>query len=295
MSAARSYKPSAGPVSGLPGINMPDGDLSKDDFKLIIDIAHREAGLVVHAHKEAMVRGRLTRRARELGLESVAAYCALLRSSGMRDELPGLLNALTTNHTAFYREAHHFTHLQQVALPALMPGGAQGSGRIRIWCSAASSGEEPYTIAATVNAFANGKPYRDLRILATDIDTEVLRRAEAAQYSGTSVNDLSQPQKTALMMQTDASGVATIGDPLRRLLTFRRLNIIEEWPMKGLFDVIFCRNMLIYFDQQTKKTIIERFISLMKPGAFLYLGHSEALPQSFDKLESCGRTVYRRL
>lgn len=285
---------------------MGEGELRPADFQLVIEIAHREAGLVVHQHKEAMVRGRLTRRVRELGLPSISQYCALLRTAQLADELPGFLNALTTNHTAFYREAHHFSHLEQVALPAMAPGGPAGSQRFRIWCAAASSGEEPYTIAATVDAYARGKAWHDLRILATDIDTEVLERAEKGVYPAIAIQDLDATQRAALQFEpagasragqlgTDQPGAVRIGERLRDLLTFKRLNIIEAWPVKGPFDVIFCRNMLIYFDQDTKKAIVERFAALLRPGGFLYLGHSEALPHAFPTLQPCGRTIYRRL
>lgn len=274
---------------------MVDAALAPDDFSMIIALAHSSAGLVVHAHKEAMVRGRLSRRARDLGLASVGDYCAILRSPRLDQELPHLLNALTTNHTSFFRESHHFEHLAEVALPTLMPRGVQEASRFRVWCSAASSGEEPYTIAATIKGFAGGRPLRDLRILATDIDSEVLKRAEAAVYPATTVEDLSAAQKQSLMLSpAGAPSSFQIGDELRRMLTFRRLNIIEDWPFKGPFEIIFCRNMLIYFDQETKKRIVERFVSILRPGGYLYLGHSEALPYAFAQLEPCGRTVYRR-
>lgn len=278
----------------VPGI--VDAALAPDDFRMIIALAHRSAGLVVHAHKEAMVRGRLSRRARDLGLASVGEYCAILRSPELDGELPHLLNALTTNHTSFYREAHHFEHLGQVALPSLMPNGPQDARRFRIWCAAASSGEEPFTIAATVHGFAQGRPFNDLRILATDIDSEVLKRAEAAVYPASTLEELSPAQKqTFLLRQAGSAGSFQIGEELRRMLAFRRLNIIEEWPFKGPFDIIFCRNMLIYFDQETKKRLVERFVAMLRPGGFLYLGHSEALPFAFAQLEPCGRTVYRRI
>jgi chemotaxis protein methyltransferase CheR len=284
----------AGPTRGQPALG--EVELTAADFQLVIEIAHREAGLVVHPHKEAMIRGRLTRRVRELGLSSIASYCALLRSPRLGDELPGFLNALTTNHTAFYREAHHFAHLEQVALPTLIPDGPQSSRRFRIWCAASSSGEEPYTIAATVDAYGRGRNWPDLRILATDVDTDVLDRAGKALYPASAAQELDTAQRMALQFEpTTDAGAVRIGERLRRYVTFNRLNIIETWPVRGPFDIIFCRNMLIYFDQDTKKSIIHRFTALLRPGGFLYLGHSEALPHAFPHLEPCGRTIYRRL
>lgn len=279
-----------------PAYAQPVGDLelTKSDFRLVAELVYKAAGIVVRDHKEAMVRGRLMRRCRELGLASIAEYCAVLRTPAIERELPGLLNALTTNHTAFYREAHHFEHLASAALPALMPDGPERVGRFRIWCAAASSGEEPYTIAATVNAFLRGVSVRDLRILATDIDTEVLDRGERGIYAVQSIESLDPPLKSALMLEPSGPGQVRVGERLRRMIAFKRLNIIEPWPMSGPFEVIFCRNMLIYFDQPTKASIITKFIAMLRPGGYLYLGHSEALPQSFPELVPCGRTIYQR-
>ena len=272
-----------------------DLELTKDDFRLVANVVYREAGIVVREHKEAMVRGRLMRRCRELGLASISEYCALLRTPALERELPGLLNALTTNHTAFYREAHHFEHLAATALPSLMPDGPDRAGRFRIWCAASSTGEEPYTIAATVHAFVKGATPRDLRMLATDIDTDVLDRAERGVYPAQSVEVLAPALKAALLLEPTATpGQVQVSEKLRRMVAFKRLNIIENWPMSGPFEIIFCRNMLIYFDQPTKAGIIKRFISLLRPGGFLYLGHSEALPQAFPELVPCGRTIYQR-
>jgi chemotaxis protein methyltransferase CheR len=269
-------------------------DLKESDFRLIAEIVHGKAGIVVRAHKQAMVRGRLMRRVRELGLPSIDAYCALLRGPGLDDELPGLLNALTTNHTAFFREAHHFDHLAQTALPWAMPQGGAAGRRVRLWCSAASTGEEPYTIAGVVNAYVKGRDVGDLRILATDIDSDVLARAEAGLYPAAAVAALRPDQQALLKAESAGGGQAEMPAALKRLLTFRQLNIIESWPFAGPFQMIFCRNMLIYFDQPTKTNVIDRFAQMLVPGGYLYLGHSEALTQNHPLLEPCGRTIYRR-
>lgn len=269
-------------------------DLKESDFRLIAEIVHAKAGIVVRSHKQAMVRGRLMRRVRELGLPSIDAYCALLRGPGLEGELSGLLNALTTNHTAFFREAHHFDHLAETALPFAMPHGAGQGGRVRIWCSAASTGEEPYTIAGVVNGFVRGRPPADLRILATDIDSEVLARAEQGAYPAGALAALKPAQQALLPVEPAGAGQIMMPPSLKRLLTFRRLNIIETWPFSGPFQIIFCRNMLIYFDQPTKTGIIDRFAQMLSPGGYLYLGHSEALTQAHPLLEPCGRTIYRK-
>lgn len=281
---------------GSRAAELPGLDLREDDFRLIAGIVHREAGILIRDHKQAMVRGRLARRVRELGLGSISAYCARLKGPALADELPGLLNVLTTNHTAFFREAHHFAHMAHTALPALAPNGAAGVGRFRVWSVASSSGEEPYAIAATLHTFAGKTPFRDLKLLATDIDTDMLARGEQGTYSRSALQALAPAQQQQLLPEPgDGPESWRVGVALRRMVAFRRLNIVEDWPFRGPFQIIVCRNMLIYFDPPTKQGVIARLLDRLAPGGFLYLGHSEALTQTIAGLEPCGRTIYRKV
>jgi chemotaxis protein methyltransferase CheR len=279
-------------MSALPAHADSSSELAEPDFRLIAAIIHREAGIVVREHKHAMVRGRLVRRARELGLPSVESYVARLRGPALADELPGLLNALTTNHTSFYREAHHFEHLEEVAVPALATG--DGARRLRIWCAAASSGEEPYTIAGTLLAAMPGGRHPDCLILATDIDSNVLDDAARGAYTAAAIARLTERQRQRLRLSTTPDGSVAVGPELMAMVRFRQLNILHDWPFQGPFHAIFCRNMLIYFDQETKTGVITRMRDMLTPGGFLYLGHSEALPAAVPGLQPVGRTVYRR-
>jgi chemotaxis protein methyltransferase CheR len=267
-------------------------DLSESDFRFVADVIRREAGIVVREHKQAMVRGRLVRRARELGLASVTDYCQRIRGPELANELPGLLNALTTNHTAFYREEHHFAHLEREALPRLMDRQGRRE-RLRVWCAAASSGEEPYTIAATVKAFFATEPHPDCLILATDIDSDVLAAAERGHYAEAGLAKLPAAQRDRLHLSPENGGFR-VGPALRAMIRFRQLNILHDWPFRGPFQIIFCRNMLIYFDQPTKSAIISRMVEMLIPGGYLYLGHSEALPGAVKGLQACGRSTYIR-
>lgn len=277
-----------------PGI--ADATLSRDDMGFIAKLVYEQAGIVIREHKEAMTRGRLARRVKALGLGSVAEYCAYLKSPAAADEIPELINAVTTNHTAFFRERHHFDHLRKDVLPKLIAERSGRRGRIRIWSSASSSGEEPYTIAAIARDVLGSRSDVDLKILATDIDTDILDRAEAGVYSTELFERLPSDVRPLLKLDGAArGGEVRISDELRRLLTFKRLNLIEKWPMGGPFDVIFCRNVFIYFDTQTKASILDRFVSLLAPGGFLYLGHSESLPQPHAQLRLIGRTIYERI
>ncbi len=272
-----------------------DGDftLSQRDFELIAGIAKEQAGIVIRAHKMAMIRGRLLRRLRALQLRSVSEYCELLRGPHADSELPQLLNVLTTNHTAFFRERHHFDHMRSQALPEIYTRAGRGDGRVRIWCAASSTGEEPYTLAATVVA---SQPPRnlDVKILATDIDTDVLARAEAAEYSREVYERSPADLKGQLQVENIGHDMVRIGANLRKLLTFRQLNLVTPWPMKGPFDVVMCRNVMIYFDAPTKKSIVDRCVDILRPGGWLYLGHSESLSPPHPAFELIGRTVYRR-
>jgi chemotaxis protein methyltransferase CheR len=278
---------SAAISAGAP--SEPDGAFSDVDFRMIVDLIHREAGIVVREHKQAMVKGRLHRRARELGLSSIAAYCAVLRGPKAAAELPGLMNALTTNHTAFYREQHHFEHLEKV-----LAAEFTGVPRLRLWCAAASSGEEPYTIAATLAAAFGGRPRGDCLMLATDLDSNVLAVAEDGRYPASAFEKLTAQQRDRLALRPAGEDRMAMPDAWKALIRFRQLNILHDWPFRGPFQIIFCRNMLIYFDQPTKVDVVRRLVSVLAPGGYLYLGHSEALPGAVAGLSAVGRTIYRR-
>jgi len=274
---------------------MADVTLTRDDMKFIATLVYEQAGIVIREHKEAMTRGRLARRVKALGMNSVAEYCAFLKTPQAAGELPELINAVTTNHTAFFRERHHFDHLRKDVMPRLLQERSGRRGRIRIWSAACSSGEEPYSIAASCRDVMGPRSDVDFKILATDIDTDILTRAEAGIYPAELFERLPGDVKPLLKLEGGAGrNEARIVEELRRMIAFKRLNLIEKWPMSGPFDVIFCRNVFIYFDTQTKASILDRFVALLAPGGFLYLGHSESLPQPHPKLRLIGRTIYER-
>ncbi|UZF94539.1 CheR family methyltransferase [Bosea sp. NBC_00550] len=274
---------------------MADITLTRDDMSFIAKLVYDQAGIVIREHKEAMTRGRLARRVKALGMGSVAEYCAFLKTPQAAGELPELINAVTTNHTAFFRERHHFDHLRKDVMPRLLQERAGRRGRIRIWSSACSSGEEAYSIAASCRDVMGARSDLDFKILATDIDTDILARAEAGIYPAELFERLPADVKPMLKLEGGVGrGDARISEDLRRLVAYKRLNLIEKWPMSGPFDIIFCRNVFIYFDTQTKASILDRFVALLSPGGFLYLGHSESLPQPHPNLRLIGRTIYER-
>jgi chemotaxis protein methyltransferase CheR len=268
------------------------GDLAlrDDELRFIAQIVHDKSGIVIRDNKSAMTRGRLMRRVKALGLGSISDYIALLRSPARDRERPELLNALTTNHTSFFRERHHFDQLANEVLPAIL---ARRPARLRVWSSACSSGEEPYSIAAILHRALRGHTGCDARILATDLDTEILERARAAEYAEEVISRAPSDLVPLLGCTPSARpGNLVIGEPLRRLVTCRQLNLLEPWPFNGPFDVIFCRNVMIYFDTPTKMALIDRFAGMLAPHGTLFIGHSESLGPNHSRLKLVGRTAY---
>ena len=255
------------------------------DFEFIRAQLHRVAGIALSPEKRSMVYARLSRRIRARGLDGFAAYRALLERDDV-EERGAFVNALTTNLTRFFREPHHFEHLRDVTL-AKRPADAR---RLRIWSAGCSTGEEPYSIAIVVDQWLQGRFGYDARILATDLDTNALARAAAGRYRAAAVDDVG-PWSRRAFDEDGPDGVRVV-QRLRRLVTFKPLNLMERWPMRGPFDAIFCRNVMIYFDRETQARLLARIRGLLAPDGFLYVGHSETLYAVTDAFENVGQTVY---
>jgi chemotaxis protein methyltransferase CheR len=256
------------------------------DFERIRSMLYQHSGIKLNDSKMDMVYSRLTRRLRATGIKTFQEY--LTRVEQQHDEeWETFINSLTTNLTAFFREPHHFpllkSHLQSLRKRPL-----------RIWCSAASTGEEPYTLAmSAVEAFGSYTP--PVEIIATDIDTNVLAKAKAGVYQMDRVEKL--PQETLKKFFLKGSGnnanSVKVRKELSDLISFRQLNLLDsKWPVSGLFDVIFCRNVMIYFDKETQYKILKRFEPMMEPHALLFAGHSESLHHAADLFKLRGQTVY---
>lgn len=264
-----------------------------EDFRHIASMLHAHSGIALSEGKAALVYSRLAKRLRVLGLRSFREYCALVDGADGVDERQAMTAALTTNVTRFYREPHHFDDLRDRVMPALARR-AKAGGRVRLWSAACSNGQEPYSMALTVLSVLPEAADLDVRILATDIDPNMVAQGHAGVYS----EDLLEPAPATLWRKyfdrADERGAWSAGDQLRRLVSFRELNLIGDWPMRGKFDVIFCRNVVIYFDDATQERVWSRFTPLMTPGATLYIGHSERVsgPAS-AQLQTCGLTAYK--
>jgi len=265
------------------------------DFRNLAQFAYEHAGIALSDSKRNLVYSRLSRRLRALGLTSFRQYRAHLAENP--SELEGFINAISTNLTRFFREAHHFDHFRShVAVPFAQAAHRAGNRRLRVWSAGCSTGEEPYTIAVVLEREIRDLKDRDARILATDIDTEVIAKGVRGEYPVEAIEEVPKVYREQFQpaVGNRKSASVVMSEAIRSLITFGRLNLMEPWPLKGLFDAIFCRNVMIYFDGPTKAALVDRFTQQIKPGGWLYVGHSESLIGSHPGLQHFGRTIYRR-
>jgi len=265
-------------------------DFTRRDFERVRALIHQRAGISLADSKQEMVYSRLARRLRATGIQSFANYLDDLEAGRMDREWESFTNALTTNLTSFFREAHHFPLL----LDHLLAARKKDTRPLTIWCSAASTGEEPYSIAMTAcEAFNTLTP--PVHIVATDIDTNVLSTASNGVYPMERLDKMSPERLRRFFLKGKGAheGMARVRPELRNLVTFKQLNLLADgWPLEGQFDAIFCRNVMIYFDKPTQRKILGRFVPLMKPHALLFAGHSENFLYVSDALRLRGKTVY---
>jgi len=304
-------RPAATPLRSAPAPTLPAGAAARQkivdslgkidvsgrefaftpaDFERVRALIYKHAGIALSPIKQDMVYSRLARRLRARGEHRFSDYLDNLERSNDPKEWEEFVNALTTNLTSFFREAHHFDTL------ATMLRGFDPKRTVKIWCCAASTGEEPYSLAITAcEAYNTLSP--PVQIIATDLDTNVLKHGEQGMYGMDRVDRLQRDrlQKFFLKGTGEQAGKVRVRPELQRLLSFRRLNLLEpSWPVQGPFDAIFCRNVMIYFDKPTQYTILKRFVPLLRPEGLMFAGHSENFMHAADLFRSLGRTVYAR-
>ncbi|MFN3362416.1 MAG: protein-glutamate O-methyltransferase CheR [Allorhizobium sp.] len=269
--------------------------LTRRDLNEIAAMIYSDAGIALNDSKASLVYSRLSKHIRNLGLSGFRAYCQLVASPEGSAERREMLSHLTTNFTRFFRENHHFEHLRDEVLPGLIQRAKSG-GRVRIWSAASSDGQEPYSIALTVfQAFPNVLDY-DFKILATDIDPKILAIARQGAYDEQALETVSPAIRKQWFKEVEIGGRRKfqVDDRLKRLITYNELNLMAQWPFKGKFDVIFCRNVVIYFDEPTQMRIWTRFADLLPVGGHLYIGHSERVSgDSKNDFDNIGITTYR--
>jgi chemotaxis protein methyltransferase CheR len=280
-------------ISAPPATSVAAVVLSAADFRVIAGILHEEARIHLSEAKINLVQSRLARRLRERRLDSFAAYLRLVREDG--DERSRMIDALTTNHTHFFREKHHFDDLRSHVLPRLQ-ARAEAGQPVRLWSAGSSSGEEIYSMAMTLAGTGAGDARwlgRDVRLLATDLSPSMVEAVAAARYPAIGADHIPLPYRAAWLQ---ADGAEIVVDPaLRALITARTLNLFAPWPFRGQFDVIFCRNVMIYFEADARAELEARLIAQLRPGGTLYIGHSERLsPATAASVLSSGQTIYRK-
>lgn len=272
--------------------------ITDDEFQAFQHLIYTETGISLNESKRCLVCARLSKRLRALGLASYLDYYDfLLRRDTNGQELQQMVNCITTNKTDFFREPHHFRFLTSTVFPELVRRANSGAARrLRIWSSASSRGHEPYSIAMTVREFAPFDQTWDVRLLASDIDTQVLDDAQRGLFDAEDLAPVADTLKRKYFQRGVGpfSGQARVKPELRELLTFKQVNLIgDQWPIKAKFDVIFCRNVMIYFDTPTQQKVIEHMVRYLAPGGHLLLGHSENIQWASNYLRPLGNTIFQ--
>ncbi len=273
-------------------------NLSTKDFMRLGSFIHSNFGIKMPENKKVMVEARLRKRLRKLNMTSYTGYCEYLFSKkGMEEELVNLIDVITTNKTDFFREPDHFHFLHHSILPEMVNGRFK---RLSIWCTACSTGEEPYSLAMAMGEFARSYPDRrfDYSIFATDISAEVINKAKAAVYHEKRIENMPfKLKKNYLLRSKDKSkNLVRIIPELRHKVTFRLLNLMDDdFRFDNKMDIIFCRNVIIYFDRRTQKDLIDRVCRHLKLGGYLFMGHSEVLTGLGLPVEAIAPTVYRKI
>jgi chemotaxis protein methyltransferase CheR len=268
---------------------------TRHDFRQITEMLHADAGILLSETKAPLVYSRLVKRLRVLGVGSFARYCALVETKAGAGERQQMVSALTTNVTSFFREPHHFEHLKTHVLPELVEPVRQGA-RLRIWSAGCSTGEEPYSVALSILEVMPDAARFDVRVLATDINQTVLAAGEAGVYDERSLAPVNRRLIADWFRSSrgaDGRKTLAVGDDLRTLVAFRHLNLQEPWPMTSPYQAVFCRNVLIYFDEAGQSEVQRRISSLLAPAGRLYLGATERI-RCVGDLRIDGVTTYRR-
>lgn len=268
-------------------------ELTDQHFDKLCGLVYRHTGIALADNKRELVRRRFSPRIHELGLRGFSDYCDLIDQNGS-PELTMFTNAITTNLTSFFRESHHFERLKKEILPGFYE--RHGHRKLRIWSAGCSTGEEAYSIAITLRETLLDIDRWDIKVLATDIDTDILNIASRGVYEAKRLDDF-EPDWISKWFKKGSGanrGFYQTKQKLKDLIYFQHLNLMESWPMRGSFDIIFCRNVIIYFDFETKKKLVERFGKIQNEGDSLFLGHSESLHNVSSRYELVEKSLYKK-
>ncbi len=267
---------------------------TQDDFNYIRKLVYDISGIQLSDAKQDMLYSRLARRLRVIQLGSFAEYCQYIKEN-YEQEITHTINAITTNLTHFFREEHHFDLMKQRIIPELEKNKPRGKC-LRIWSAGCSTGEEPYSIAISLLNSLKHYSQWDAKILATDLDSNVIDKCKSGIYDKQRLEPVeSQLARKWFKTNTDNINQVIVSDQLKQLISFKRLNLMNNWPIKGPFDIIFCRNVLIYFDKPTQQKLYRRFYDLLAPEGYLFLGHSEQLGEFQKNFTLLGKTSFKKL
>ncbi len=269
-------------------------DFTDKDFQRVKKLVLEHTGICLSDIKHDMMYSRLAKRLRALRLDDFNAYIDLV-DSGDEAELGHFTNSVTTNLTSFFREQHHFDYLKNTLIPTLMKLNAD-TKKIRIWSAGCSTGEEPYSLAITLKETIPDSAGWDVKILATDLDTNVLETGSNGVYSMDRVNGISPSvlKRWFSKGKGEREGLVRASSDLRDMIMFKQLNLMGEWPVKAGVDVIFCRNVVIYFDKPTQAVLFDRYAEKLRGDGYLFIGHSESLHKVTERFKSLGKTIYQR-
>jgi chemotaxis protein methyltransferase CheR len=270
-------------------------NLKDDEFKVLCKLASEKAGIILQGERHrTMIQSRLSRRLREMGLNKFSDYIKLLIENKDEEE-EKFINAICTNTTSFFREEHHFDYLKEFLNEYIRKPEVQRDRQLRIWSAAASSGEEPYSIAMTVLDVLGANSGWDIKILSTDISSSILEVAKQGIYPTRSLEAFPAGYANKFTSPCKEEGLFSINPEVKKIVYYRPLNLLEPWPMTKQFDVIFCRNVFIYFSTEVKNHIVLRMSKILQPRSPLYIGHSESLIGLEDVFQNTGRTAYINL
>jgi len=273
-------------------IERTNFDLGSEEFNTIAQLLYRESGINLGPGKDSLVKSRLSKRLRSLGLSEFSEYLDHLKADRSGQEVRMFVESLTTHKTSFFREAAHFEFLRREVLPKWI----SEKTKVRIWCAGCSSGEEPYSLAMMLREDYPGLDRNKVQILATDISSEIISKSREGRYSMDAVRDVPPALLKKYFRPIDADGVRRyeVTNPIRDLVAFARMNLMSQWPIKGLLQVIFCRNVMIYFDKRTQRALVERFVDLLDTGGYLFIGHSESLTGVTEDLRYVQPAAYQK-
>ncbi len=261
--------------------------LQDEDFQKVRKMIHDYCGIFIQEGKEALVRSRLMKRIRRVGVQSFSEYLEYVDSDSSGQEFLALVDVITTNKTNFFREVGHFNYIKNNIMPKM-------KGRdVKWWSAGCSSGEETVTMAITLLEGKQETAWRSVKILGTDISREILQTAKAGVYSSQKMMDVPEHLEKKYFTKV-GNGEYKVNDEIRRMITYGRLNLTEKWPLKDGFHVIMCRNVMIYFNRETQRKLINRFYEMLEPGGYLFIGHSESIPSDNNNFVYVAPAAYQK-